>query len=91
MLLPSYQWLEVVPGRRGGRPTIRGTRVAVDDVLEALASGWSPEEVAENYQIPLEAVREALRYALETLRKLEVIAVENHRLTRTYRGRWSGL
>ena len=76
MLLPGYQWLEVVPRRRGGRPTIRGTRVTVDDVLEALAGRWSPEEVAENYRIPLEAVCEALRYALETLRKLEVIAVE---------------
>jgi len=76
VLLPGYKWLEVVPERRGGRPTVRGTRVTVDDVLEALASGWSPEEVAENYRIPLEAVHEALRYALETLRKLEVIAVE---------------
>jgi len=76
VLLPGYRWLEVVPGRRGGRPTVRGTRVAVDDVLEALACGWGPGEVAENYRIPLEAVYEALRYALEALRKLEVIAVE---------------
>ena len=74
--LPGYEWLEVVPGRRGGRPTVRGTRVAVDDILEALASGWSPEEVAENYRIPIEAVREALRYALETLKKVEIIAAE---------------
>jgi len=48
----------------------------VYDVLEALASGWSPEEVAENYRIPMEAVHEALGYALETLRKLEIMAVE---------------
>ncbi len=66
----------MVPGRRGGRPTVKGTRVAVDDILEALASGWSPEEVAENYRIPIEAVREALRYALETLKKVEIIAAE---------------
>ncbi len=76
VLLPGYKWLEVVPGRRGGRPTVRGTRVAVDDIVEALANGWSVEEVAENYRIPVEAVYEALRYALETLRKVEVIAVE---------------
>ena len=74
--LPGYKWLEVVPGRRGGRPTIRGTRVTVDDVLEALANGWSAEEVAENYRIPLEAVYEALRYALESLRKVEVVSAE---------------
>jgi len=76
MILPGYKWLEVVPGRRGGRPTVKGTRVTVDDILEALANGWSVEEVAENYRVPLEAVYEALRYALETLRKVEVVAVE---------------
>jgi len=76
VLLPGYEWLEVVPGRRGGRPTIRGTRITVDDILEALANGWSVEEVADNYRIPVEAVYEALRYALEALRRVEVAAVE---------------
>ena len=76
VLLQGYKWLEVVPGRRGGRPTVKGTRVTVDDILEALANGWSVEEVAANYKKPLEAVYEALRYALETLRKVEVVAVE---------------
>ena len=76
VMLPGYRWLEIVPGRRGGRPTVKGTRITVDDILEALANGWSVEEVAENYRIPVEAVYEALRYALETLRKVEVVAVE---------------
>lgn len=48
----------------------------MDDILEALASGWSAEEVANNYRIPVEAVYETLRYALETLRKVEVVATE---------------
>ncbi len=74
--LPGYKWLEVVPGRRCGRPTVKGTRVTVDDILEALANGWSVEEVAENYRIPVEAVYEALRYASEAIKKVEVIAVE---------------
>jgi len=76
VMLPGYKWLEVVPGRRGGRPTVKGTRITVDDILEALASGWSAEEIANNYRIPVEAVYEALRYALETLRKVEVVATE---------------
>ncbi len=75
-VLPGYRWLEIVPGRRGGRPTVKGTRATVDDILEALANGWFVREVAENYRIPVEAVYEALRYALEMLRKVEVIAVE---------------
>jgi len=76
VLLRGYKWLEVVHGRRGGRPTVKGTRVSVDDILEALANGWSVEEVAENYRIPVEAVYEALRYASETIRRIEVIATE---------------
>ena len=76
VLLPGYKWLEVVPDRRGGGPTVKGTRIAVDDILEALAVGWSVEKVTENYRIPIEAVYEALRYALETIKKIEVIVVE---------------
>ena len=76
VVLPGYEWLEVAPDRRGGRPTVKGTRVTVDDILEALASGWSVEEVAENYRVPVEAVYEALRYATEALKRIEVIAIE---------------
>jgi len=72
--LPGYKWLEIAPGRRGGRPTIKGTRVSVDDVLEMLAAGWNPEEVAEELDIPLEAVYEALKYASEALKRVTVIA-----------------
>jgi len=76
VVLVGYKYLEVVPGRRGGRPTIRGTRITVDDILEALSVGWNVDEIAENYEIPREAILEAIRYALESLKKVEVIAVE---------------
>ncbi len=56
VLLSGYRYLEVVPGRRGGRPTVKDTRVNVDDILDMLAAGWKPEEVAEELEIPLEAV-----------------------------------
>jgi len=72
--LPGYKWLEIVPGRRGGRPTVKGTRVTVDDILEMLAAGWKPEEVAEELEIPLEAVYEALKFASEVLKRVVVIA-----------------
>ncbi len=73
-MLPGYRWLEVVPGRRGGRPTVKGTRVTVDDILELLAAGWSPREVAEDLDIPEEAVYEVLRFASEAVRRVIVIA-----------------
>jgi len=73
-LLPGYKWLEIVPGRRGGRPTVKGTRITVDDILEMLAAGWKPEEVAEEFEIPLEAVYEALKFASRALKRVIVVA-----------------
>ncbi len=72
--MPGYKWLEVVPGRRGGRPTVKGTRITVDDILEMLAAGWKPEEVAEELEIPLEAVYEALKFATRALKRVIVVA-----------------
>jgi len=74
VVLPGYKWLEIVPGRRGGRPTVKGTRVSVDDILEMLAVGWKPEEVAEEFEIPLEAVYEALKFASKALKRVMVVA-----------------
>ena len=74
VLLPGYNYLEVVPRRRGGRPTVRGTRVTFDDILDMLAAGWKLEETAEELEIPLEAIYEALRYAAEIARRVTVVA-----------------
>jgi len=74
VLLPGYKWLEITPGKCGGRPTVKGTRVSVDDILDMLAAGWKPEEVAEEFDIPLEAVYEALKFASKVLKKVVVIA-----------------
>ncbi len=66
-----YRWLEV-DRRRHGRPvvTVRGTRVTVDDILEMLEAGWAPEEVADELEIPVEAVYETLRLAREAIRRV---------------------
>ena len=68
--MTGYHWLEV-DTRRHGRPVVavRGTRVTTDDILEMLEAGWSPEEVAEELEIPLEAVYETLRLAREAIKK----------------------
>ena len=37
------------PGKRGGRPCIRGLRISVYDVLSMLSGGMSQEEVLEDF------------------------------------------
>lgn len=41
--------ITIEPGKRGGRPCIRGLRMTVDDVLGYLASGMSVEDVLKDF------------------------------------------
>ena len=41
--------ITIEPGKRGGKPCIRGMRITVYDVLGYLASGMSYEEVLEDF------------------------------------------
>jgi uncharacterized protein (DUF433 family) len=56
-----------------GKPVVRGTRLAVDFILELLAEGWSHEEVLRNYpRLQREDILAALRWASEMLRSEKV-------------------
>ena len=62
-------------GRRGGRPTLRGTRIAVSDVLGWLASGMSHAEILSDFPELTEAdIRAALSFAAERDRRTVVAA-----------------
>ena len=41
--------ITIEPGKRGGKPCIRGLRITVYDVLEMLASGMTQTEVIEDF------------------------------------------
>ncbi len=41
--------ITIEPGKRGGKPCIRGMRITVYDVLEQLASGMSYEEILDDF------------------------------------------
>ncbi|HET6142245.1 MAG TPA: DUF433 domain-containing protein [Candidatus Acidoferrales bacterium] len=61
------------PGKRGGKPCIRGLRVTVYDVLEYLASGMThPEILREFPYLTEEDIRACLAYAADRERKLEI-------------------
>ena len=63
----------VDPRVMAGKPVIRGTRITVDLILELLAAGMKPEEIAEDYKISVEDVRAALLYAAKILGREEII------------------
>lgn len=51
--LPQYTDLDVVirPGINGGRPTLKGRGIAVEDVLDRVRAGEQPGDVADDYGI----------------------------------------
>lgn len=64
MTLAGFPRIAVDPAVCGGRPVIAGTRVRVTDVLEMLAGGASPAEIAADFPYLTENdVRAALAYA----------------------------
>ena len=52
------------PGKRSGKPCIRGMRITVYDVLELLASGMTHEEILEDFPyLTEEDISACLSYA----------------------------
>ena len=68
----NYQDLITIePSKRGGRPTIRGMRIAVADVLGWLAAGMTHEEIISDYpELTEEDIRACLAYAADRERRL---------------------
>lgn len=54
------------PGKRGGRPCIRGLRITVYDVLSMLSSGMSHTEILEDFpELVQEDILSVLAYAAD--------------------------
>jgi uncharacterized protein (DUF433 family) len=65
--------ITIEPGKRGGKPFIRGLRVTVYDVLEYLASGMSQADVLREFPyLTEEDILACLAYAADRERKLEI-------------------
>lgn len=64
---PLGEYVVCAPGICGGRPTFKYHRIDVRHALSLLSGGWTIERVAEEYQIPVAAVQEALELAAEAL------------------------
>ena len=63
--------ITVEPGKRGGKPCIRGLRITVYDVLEYLASGMSEDEILADFpELRREDIRASLAFAADRERRL---------------------
>ncbi|CAN5713261.1 DUF433 domain-containing protein [soil metagenome] len=68
------EWREhivMTPGVRSGKPRLSGTRITVQDVLEYLAGGDTPEGLQEAFpELTPERVRACIAFAAERERLL---------------------
>jgi uncharacterized protein (DUF433 family) len=53
-----------------GKPVVKGTRLAVDFILDLFAAGWTEEQVLENYPtLTPEALQAVFAFAAECMRE----------------------
>jgi uncharacterized protein (DUF433 family) len=68
--------ITIEPGKRGGKPCIRGLRVTVYDILEYLASGMTNEQILRDFPyLTEEDIRACLAFAANRERKIEMHTV----------------
>lgn len=52
----------------GGEPTIKNSRITVVNVLEWLRSGETIEEIANDYYLTQDSIRECISYAINKIK-----------------------
>lgn len=59
-----------------GKPVIKGTRLAVEFIIDLLAQGWTENEIVRNYPgVTREDIKACLSYASETLKVEKVYTI----------------
>ena len=72
----DIQRVTLEPGKRGGRPCVRGLRITVYDVLEMLADGMSEAEILEDFpELETADIRACLAYAANREHELYTVTV----------------
>jgi uncharacterized protein (DUF433 family) len=61
----------IEPGKRGGKPCIRGLRIAVSDALDYLAGSMSEDEILCDFpELTRDDIRACLAFAADRERRL---------------------
>ena len=67
--------ITIEPGKRGGKPCIRGMRITVYDVLGYLASGLTVDEILSDFPyLTREDIQACLSYAADRERSQSAVA-----------------
>ena len=65
--------ITIEPGKRGGKPCIRGIRITVYDVLSYLAAGMTHQQILDDFPyLTEEDILACLAYAVDRERQLIV-------------------
>ena len=68
--------ITIEPGKRSGKPCIRGMRITVYDILEYLAGGMTEAEILEDFsELTLEDIKACLTFAADREKKLFIAAM----------------
>ena len=77
-MVPMIDWrdrITIEPGKRGGRPCVRGMRIAAEDVLGWLAEGMTHAQIIADFpELTEEDIRAVLAYAADRQRRTAIAA-----------------
>jgi len=66
----------IMPDILLGKPTIRGLRISVDQIIKSLAAGLTTEEILEDYpELETDDIKAALLYASKILESEKVYSI----------------
>lgn len=74
--MKQYQdYIEIVAGKRSGKPCLKSTRISVYDVLGWLAAGMTEQQILKDYpELTTEKIQACLSFAAEREHHLRTIA-----------------
>jgi uncharacterized protein (DUF433 family) len=72
-MIDYREHITIEPGKRGGRPCVRGMRIAVEDVLGWLAEGMTHDQIIADFpELTENDIRAVLAYAADRQRRTAI-------------------
>lgn len=67
-MIPWKERIAIDPKVLCGKPVLKGTRIAVEFIIDLMAQGWTEGDIIENYPgIGIEDIKACLAYASELI------------------------